>query len=56
MDSCPVATIHETNDYLKCVYQGCRHVVSLYQWAPLEGALNLRCFQEIAAKRLACNS
>ncbi|KAK2196209.1 DNA primase large subunit [Babesia duncani] len=39
--------------YLKCFYKGSRHVISCYNVAPQFGEINLRNFQEIAAKRLA---
>ncbi|GBE62543.1 DNA primase large [Babesia ovata] len=39
--------------YRKCFFKGSRHVVCFYNAPPLDGEVNLRSFQEIAAKRVA---
>ncbi|ORM41301.1 DNA primase large subunit [Babesia sp. Xinjiang] len=39
--------------YRRCFYKGSRHVICFYNEPPLSGEINLRSFQEIAAKRVA---
>ncbi|EDO05827.2 Eukaryotic and archaeal DNA primase large subunit family protein [Babesia bovis T2Bo] len=39
--------------YSKCFYKGSKHVICFYNEPPLTGQINLRTFQEVAAKRLA---
>ncbi|XP_955111.1 DNA primase large subunit, putative [Theileria annulata] len=44
---------NENEIYLNCFYKGYKHVLTFYNKPPLSGEIDLRSFQEIAAKRLA---